>query len=144
MEHEATIYPMMGCTLTGACEQIGKGVGAIGVIAIIWREEQDVEVGMSFNPGYRIADLVEGFQRLGGKIIEGTVSVPEDKAAAMIARAVDSNYVVLVVIALDGAVRISHNAPFPMEGKINRLGVQPHGMAGALLREIASQVQRFN
>jgi hypothetical protein len=145
MEREPTVYPMMGCTLTDACERLGRARNAIGVIAIVWRgDEAETEVGMSFNPGYRIKDLVDGFHRLGGKIIEGQYAVPQDRAVELIAKAVESEYVVLVMIEADGSVRIAHNQPFRLEGKIKRLGVEPHGMAGALLREIASQIQSFN
>jgi hypothetical protein len=136
---------MMGCTLTQFCERIGRGIDAVGVIAIVWRgEETDTEVGMSFNPGFRIADLTDGFHQLGGQIIEGKFPVEVNKSAQMIATATGSDYVVLVGIYPNGGVRVMHNQPYPGEGPIKRLGVEPHGLAGALLREIASQVQRFN
>ena len=113
METGHTIYPQLGGDLAYACERLGKGLGALGVIIILYRGEgRQTEIALSFAPSFE-TDSAE-FERLTTHILADVYSTnisKSDKACEMLCKATAAECVIVFIINHDGPVRVGVSEP---------------------------------
>src|ERR1035441_5650331 len=101
-------YPKLGGDLDYACQRLGKGLDAIGVVAVLYRGmNEEAEMCITFAPGVKIKP--EEFRKLTNEILENTYSTSiakANKACMMLAEATNSECVILFLIKKDGTVLV--------------------------------------
>jgi hypothetical protein len=110
-------YPKLGGDLDSACQRLGKGLDAIGVVAVLYRGmNEKAEMCITFAPGVNIKP--EEFRKLMNAILEDTYSTSiakTNKGCVMLAEATNSECVILFVIKKDGSVLVNVSEPKPNE-----------------------------
>lgn len=111
MQHKH--YPKLGGDLTSGCRRLAEGLGAVGVVAILYRgQSEQAEVGMTFAPGLQID--AAAFHKLTDEILKNTYALSTatpNRGCVMLAEATGAECVILFIIEKDGAMLVSVSQP---------------------------------